>query len=404
MLVLQICKKFPFPLKDGESIAITHLAKAMTELGAEVTLLAMNTTKHHVDTSNLPKNFNHYESVYFTEIDNRINPVSAFLNLFSSESFHISRYISRSFEKLLIQILQKNEFDIIQLETLYLAPYIPAIRKHSKAQISMRAHNVEFEIWQRITEHTTNPLKKWYLNHLTSKLKKYEIAQLVNYDILVPITDRDAKIFASLGFKGKMQVVPIGIDKNDYVANNSSFDRELSLSFIGSLDWLPNIEGLNFFLHEIWPVLHKKFPKLTFHVAGRNTPESLKSKNLPGVVFEGEVADAVEFLNKHSVMLVPILSGSGMRAKILEGMALGKVVITTTIGLEGNEARHKDHLLVADNTDDFVDCIEYCYKQKDNLAKIGQNAQSFIFEQHHNLELAKRLMNRYKSPSLIAVS
>ena len=84
MRVLQICKKFPFPLKDGESIAITHLAKAMTELGAEVTLLAMNTTKHHVDTSNLPKNFNHYESVYFTEIDNRINPVSAFLNLFSS--------------------------------------------------------------------------------------------------------------------------------------------------------------------------------------------------------------------------------------------------------------------------------------------------------------------------------
>lgn len=404
MRVLQICKKFPFPLKDGESIAITNLAKAMRELGAEVTLLSMNTTKHHYDTSRMPEQFGHYSAVYFSEIDNRIRPLSAFLNLFSADSYHISRYISKTFESLLIQILQDNKFDVIQLETLYLAPYIPAIRKYSNAQICMRAHNVEFEIWQRISAHTGNPLKKWYLEHLTKKLRTYEITQLDNYDILAPITQRDAEIFNKLGYQGKMQVTPIGIDKRDYKADYSSYQRELSMSFIGSLDWLPNLEGLNYFLNEIWPEIHTRFPNLKFHVAGRNTPESLLLKKIPGVVFEGEVPDAKAFINQHSIMLVPILSGSGMRAKILEGMALGKIVLTTGIGLEGNSAMHREQVLIADSKSEFLKCIEYCYSQGETLVQTGQRAQSFISEHYDNLEVAKKLLARYKTPSLVAVS
>lgn len=401
MRVLQICKKFPFPLKDGESIAVTYLAKAMHELGADVTLLSMNTTKHHYDTSKLPEDLNHYSAVYFSEIDNRINPVSAFLNLFSSESFHISRYISTSFEKLLIQILQNQQFDIIQLETLYLAPYISTIRKYSNAQICMRAHNVEFEIWQRISANEKNPIKKWYLTYLTKKLKNYEISQLGNYDLLAPITERDATIFKSLGYQGKIQVTPIGIDKRDYIADDTSYNHEISIGFIGSLDWLPNLEGLHFFLNEIWPIAHKRFPSLKFHVAGRNTPESLLQKKIPGVIFEGEVPDAKAFINKHTLFLVPILSGSGMRAKILEAMALGKTVLTTTIGLEGNHAQHKEHVLVADTKEEFLKLLEYCYSNPESLRQIGKKAQIFIADNYDNLTLARRLLARYKSPAMV---
>ncbi len=261
MRILQLCKKFPFPLKDGESIAVTYLAKALNELGCDVTLLAMNTSKHYFDATKLPDDFNHYESIYYTELDNRISPLAAFLNLFSSKSYHISRFISKPFEKMLIQLLEDNEYDIIQLESLYLASYIPVIRKYSDAKIVMRAHNVEYEIWERIASNTSNPIKKWYLKHLASKLKTFEIENLNQYDLLAPITERDAKIFKSLGYKNKLQVTQIGIDNRDYMADDNSFSKELSMSFIGSLDWLPNIEGLNFFLSVIWKRISSSFGK-----------------------------------------------------------------------------------------------------------------------------------------------
>ena len=217
MKILQLCKKFPYPPKDGETIAITYLSKALHELGCEVSLLAMNTSKHYFDLTQLPKNFNHYKHIRAVEVDNRLKLTDAFFNLFSPNSYHIQRFISPDFEKELIKILQKEDFDVVQLETLYLAPYIPIIKKYSKAVVSMRAHNVEYEIWERITNNTKLFPKKWYLNHLTQKLKKYEIDQLNEYDVLLAITKRDLAFYKKLGYKNKAVVTPVGIDSRNYL-------------------------------------------------------------------------------------------------------------------------------------------------------------------------------------------
>lgn len=400
MRILQLCKKFPFPLKDGESLAVTYLSKALNELGCEVTLLAMNTSKHYFDTNHLPDDFNHYQSIYFTELDNRLNPFEAFVNLFSKDSYHITRFVSPAFEKILIQLLSENEYDIIQLESLYLAPYIDIIRQYSKAKIAMRSHNVEFEIWERITYNTKNPLKKWYLKHLVEKLKRFEIAQLNKYDLLLPITERDAKIFRKLGYTNKYVVTPIGIDNREYMANDKSFNSELSMSFIGSLDWIPNLEGVQYFLSKIWGDINRNFPTLKFHIAGRNTPGWLKSINYPNVIFHGEVNSAKDFINEHSLMLVPLQSGSGMRAKILEGMALGKVVITTPIGLEGIYAKHKEHVLIAETKEEFIDCIKFAYNNPQAIKDIANRAQVFVADNYDNLQVAKKVVNAYQTKTL----
>ena len=193
MKILQICKKFPYPLKDGESLAINSLGKSLKTLGCEMTLLAMNTSKHFFDLKKLPEEYNQYQKIHTVPVDNRIKPFQAFLNLFSTESYHVCRFVSNEFKEKLSSLLQQQSFDVIQLETLYLAPYIPLIRKYSDAIISMRAHNVEHEIWERIVQHTLSKPKRWYLQHLTSKLKRYETEQLQKYDVLLPITERDFK-------------------------------------------------------------------------------------------------------------------------------------------------------------------------------------------------------------------
>lgn len=404
MKILQLCKKFPYPLKDGEAIAVTYLSKALRDLGCEITLLSMNTIKHYTHIEDLPADFDHYKAIYWTALDNSLNPMDAFINLFSGTSYHVERFISKTFEQKLIEVLKSEEFDIIQLETLYLAPYVETIKKYSNAHVVMRAHNVEHEIWDRIAQNTLFLPKKWYLTHLTRKLKKYEINHLNDYDFLVALTDRDLSQFKKLGYKNGAMAAPIGIDTSRYgrvITSDLNSKRDLSLCFIGSLDWMPNIEGLNWFLQKVWPLICAKYPEVTLHVAGRNTPSSLLNRNMDNMVVHGEVPDATEFIGRYDAMVVPLFSGSGMRVKILEGMALGKVIITTSMGMEGIEASDKEHLLIADSPEEFVRAVGYCKSEPEIVNEIGQNAVNFVGEKFNNKQLAVRLYEIYKEMSVV---
>ncbi len=395
MKILQLCKKFPYPLKDGESIAVTYLSKALNQLGNQVTLLTMNTKKHYFNITELPTEYDQYQAIHFTDVDNEVKPFDAFLNLFSEDSYHISRFISTAFEQKLIEILKAEEFDIVQIETVHLAPYIPVIQRYSEAKIAMRAHNVEFEIWQRIADNTHFFPKKWYINHLTKKLKKYEVEQLQNYDMMVAITQRDLDFFKKLGYKNKGVVTPIGLDIADYQPNYDTYNKAPSLSFIGALDWMPNYEGLMWFLENVWDRLIERFPSLKFHIAGRHTPPSLMNLKMKNVKVYGEIPDAAKFINEHSIMVVPLLSGGGMRAKILEGMALGKVVLSTQLGLEGIDAKHQQDVLIADTPEAIIDNIAFALDDKNRLQSIGRNAREFVAENFDNLNIARRLEGEY---------
>ena len=396
MKILQLCKKFPYPLKDGESIAVTTLSRALRELGCQVSLLAMNTHKHFFNSNGCPEALSHYKDIFKVPVDNRVKPTEAFLNLFSREPYHIARFISPAFQRQLIEVLKNNTYDLIQLETPYLSPYIPTIRKYSDALIAMRAHNVEHEIWERIAENTAFFPKRWYLKHLARKLCRYEVEQLKQYDILVAITQRDLDFFRKLGYRKAAVVAPIGVRSEAYQPDYDSYRRPLSLSFIGSLDWMPNQEGLQWFINQVWTSLEKKYPNLELHIAGRNTPEDLKHKLAGKNVFvHGEVPDAHQFINNHSLMVVPLLSGSGMRAKILEGMALGRVVLTTSVGLEGIAARPGREVLVADAPEQFVSHIESCLLQGPQLERMGRQACHFVASQYDSLSIARRLLDSY---------
>ncbi len=395
MKILQLCKKFPYPLKDGESIAVTYLSKALHQSRCEVSLLAMNTSKHYFDMDTLPQSFDHYRDIWTVEVDNKIKISEAFLNIFSSQSFHIQRFVSKEYEAKLIEVLSENEYDVIQLETLYLTPYIDTIRKYSKAKIVLRSHNVEFEIWERLTANEKNPIKRFYLEFLTKKLRAFEIAQLPKLDAIVAITDRDLAQYRSYGYQNEAKTVPIGLDLSAYPMSKESYKGALSISFIGSLDWQPNLEGLRWFLNETWATLNAAFPNLEFHIAGRNMPSEIKDLKLNNVFAHGEVADAAEFISKYSLMLVPLLSGGGMRAKILEGMALGKVVLSTAIGIEGIPVTNGEEAYIANTTEEFRAAIHYCYAQNGELRAMGEQARSFIQKHYDNKNIAQQLMEFY---------
>jgi len=395
--ILQLCHKFPYPLKDGGAIAVTYLAKAYAALGHEVCLLSMNTSKHWFDVAGLPPDFNHYTAIHTVFVQNNIRPLPALFNLFFSEkSYHVARFESVEFAEKLAALLQSESFDVVQLESVFLAPYLPVIRANAPgAKVVLRAHNVEHEIWERVAAKAPL-LQSWYLRQITPRLKKYELEQINHCDLVVGISPRDVERFKNLGLTKPATVCPIGLDCRDYQPDNRSFQRPLSLSFIGSLDWMPNQEGLRWFLDELWqPLLAPNFPELTFHIAGRTAPRWLQTLNMERVVFHGEVPDAAAFLNQHSVMVVPLLSGGGMRAKILEGMALGKVVLSTRLGMEGIEATDRRECLLAEQATEWLEAVRWCYAAGVGLAEIGAKARAFCVQNFDNEAVAKRLVAEF---------
>ncbi|MDC0230603.1 glycosyltransferase family 4 protein, partial [Aureispira] len=394
MKILQLTKKFPYPLKDGEAIAITSLAKALHELNCEVSLLSMNTTKHFFDINALPDTFDHYKNMDLVTVDNRLKVFDAFLNLFSSQSYHISRFLSKNYKTKLIELLKKNKYDIVQLETLYLAPYVDVIRKYSNAKIVMRSHNVEHEIWKRITKNTSISAKKMYLRLLSKRLEDFELLYLNKYDMMVAITERDLNFFKKLGCTIPSNVSPIGLQLSGYTRNVKT-QKHPTFCFIGSLDWMPNIEGIDWILDNVWHKVIEKVPNAHFHIAGKNTPDRIKNTTCENVIVHGEVPDAVDFINAHDIMLVPLFSGSGMRVKILEGMALGRVVLSTTLGIEGIIGEHNKNVLIANDPEHFAQEMIRCFNNPELIANLGSAAIELVNNHYDNISIATTLVNSY---------
>ena len=381
MRILQVCKKFPFPVKDGEGVAVRALAQGLREAGATVDLLSFNTSKHWIkepQKADLP----HYRSIATCDLDNEVTLLQAGLSLLQPGSYHVKRFDSEEFAVQLRLMLQLHKYDAVILETTILALYIPVIRKHSQAVVALRAHNIEHEIWDRIGNRGNLLLRPAYKT-FARRLRRFEQKWINEVDVLLPITARDGEQFMEdLGFAGRMHVVPVGynVDRPQQRHAKPLSELPFAISFIGSLDWAPNQEGLKWFLKDVWPLLYEQFPDLEFHIAGRKTPPEITNLRLPRVFVHGEVDNSSEFLCRFPMTVAPILSGSGTRVKILDAMVSGRVVLTTQMGLEGIAARDRKEVLVCRSPTAFVDQVRYVRNHPNDLCRIGDQAAKFIQE------------------------
>ncbi|MDP8203964.1 MAG: hypothetical protein P9L95_05480, partial [Candidatus Tenebribacter mawsonii] len=179
--ILFICNKSPWPPHEGGPIAMNNLIEGTIAAGHKVKVLAINSNKYYTNPADIPESYKNQTNIELVYIDLGIKPIAAFLNLFTNKSYHIHRFISDDFRNKLKEILSEQVFDIVQIETLFMSPYIETIREFSSASIVLRAHNIEHLIWKRVASITSNPLKKAYLNHLASTLEVYEKNVLNKY-------------------------------------------------------------------------------------------------------------------------------------------------------------------------------------------------------------------------------
>ncbi len=396
MKILLVTKKFPFPLKEGEPIAINYLAHSLTRKGCIVDLLVLNTSKHFFNPADFPPSENFFNEVHSVKVDNDIRIGGALRSLLTGKSYILDRFKSTDFEEKLEDLLRSKRYDIVQLETIYLAHYLPTIRKLPNVVVVLRAHNVEHEIWERVATNSTNLLKKWYLKNQNRHLRRFEIEHLNQFDVLLAITARDLDAFRGLGYQNGGVVAPVGINLVDYPLDNQVVSGPNDFCFIGALDWMPNQHGVVWFLEKVWKKMVSKHENIRFHIAGKNTPGWLHAKAGKLATVHGEVPDAKAFILQFPVMVAPLFSGSGIKIKVLEGMALGRVVITTSIGAEGIPAEPGRHLLIADSAEEFEKQMNWCMGNPVSMKEMGLEAREFIREHFSNLEIAGRVYAAYE--------
>ena len=145
---------------------MNSIITGLLEAGHQVKILAVNSKKYNVGIDDIPEDYRLKTGIELIDVDLRVKPLNAFKNLFSKKSYHVERFISKDFAKRLTEVLESDTYDVVQLETLFMTPYVETIRKHSKALVVLRAHNVEHLIWERIAKGTRFFLKRAYINHL----------------------------------------------------------------------------------------------------------------------------------------------------------------------------------------------------------------------------------------------
>jgi hypothetical protein len=197
--ILILTHRVPFPQNGGYAIVVYNTIKGLVALGHEVSLAALNAKKYNGSVQETTDDLIAKINYTSYNIDISISMFDALANLFNKKTNDIDRYYDAEFEKLLIRELRQTTYDVIQFEGLFVTPYLTAIRKHSKAKLVYRSHNIEHQVWQRLAQQKSDLFKKWYLRLLARRVKDYELQQLNKVDAIAAFTIEDKNTILSYG-------------------------------------------------------------------------------------------------------------------------------------------------------------------------------------------------------------
>jgi len=381
--VFHFSNKPAFPIRDGGCVAISSLLKSLlTSYELEVFHFTLSTHKHPFDSNAYPSSWKERMQMDNAFIDTKTNALGALIYLLKNKSYNIVRFMDKAIAQKIEVILDQNKFDTVILESIYLLPYLDLF-KNKGIKVIVRAHNIEHEVWSSMANNATLFLKKWYFNKLAKQLKKYEITQLKKVDGIISITEEDARFFQQFEPNVLTTAIPTSV-KTDFPLPDYSLS---DFYFLGAMDWKPNEEGIEWFLNDVIP---EGLKGTQFFLGGK----SLKKNqfNHPSVVNVGEVENALDFISQHGICVIPLHSGSGLKIKLLENMAMGKPIITTTEGIRGVDVEHEKQVLIADDPNEFRALMYRLHFDKKLRKKLGTSSRTFIQNNYSVDKLTRRLI------------
>jgi glycosyltransferase involved in cell wall biosynthesis len=390
--ILHISPRVPFPPSDGGAIGIYNIIYGLAAEGHEIHILSANTPKHYQEDGVLSE----IAIQYNVDIDTEVKPWKAISNFFGSMPFNIERFISEKFSDKLKEILKEHSFDIIQFEGTYVAWYVHVVREFSSCPLVIRAHNIEYVIWERLAVNEKNLLRRFYYKMLAKRLKKFETVYYKKFNAVAAITFEDVERFRSMGVSGQHRIIPAGVILDKFKLNPSVRKKPFTLFILSALDWIPNQEALFWFIEKVWPGVIEAMPHLELHIAGKGTPLHFFELKVKNMFIHGYVEDASVFMQRYDLMLVPLLSGGGMRLKVIEGMSLGKCIISSSVGAEGIEYNNGKDIVICEKPAEWVRKIIEYFHDPEKFYPIEVNSRKLIQEIYDNKKVTRQYIELYK--------
>jgi sugar transferase (PEP-CTERM/EpsH1 system associated) len=302
-------------------------------------------------------------------------------NLLTLRPYSIAKYCRPNVRRALRQLLRKETFDVLICDFLFTAGAIPWDFPGPKIIFT---HNVEEQIWRRHFEVTRNPVWKAVSWREYKTVARAERRYLQQADEVLAVSENDKKLFTSYLDPAKITVIPTGVDVN-YFRPREEEQRPNTVVFTGSMDWMPNDDAMSYFVAAILPLVRQEIPDVELFVVGRKPSQRLQSLAAQerDLHVTGTVDDIRVYVQKAAVYVVPLRIGGGTRIKIFEAMAMGKAIVSTTIGAEGLPVEHEGNIILADEPREFAKQTVRLLRDQRLREKLGCAARELV-EQNYS--------------------
>jgi glycosyltransferase involved in cell wall biosynthesis len=386
MNILFLSSKSPYPLKDGHSLRTYNLLKQVSKNNNIFFLTYFLNTDEE-------ENFNELKKVcrYAKGFRLHINNSSAslvlalFKNIFSELPFVAQKYRSKEMINEIKRILNEEKIDLVHVDILPLMNYFELFKSYP---VILVEHNVESLLLRRRIRYTKNIIFKFFLWTQYLKLFTFEKRQIGRAKCCISVSNQEKEILKDMSKKTFTEVIPNGVDVNYFYPQDKDQEKD-SLIFVGGLNWFPNLDGMLFFYEKILPVINKLAGEIEITVIGK---ENKYFKYAKGLQQLGCVADVRQHVLSAKVFIVPLRIGGGTRLKILDAMAMGKAIVSTSIGCEGLDVENGVHLIIEDNPYSFAKAVVELLNNGKKRKWLGENARR-LTEEKYNWELIGKKMN-----------
>jgi polysaccharide biosynthesis protein PslH len=302
------------------------------------------------------------------------------VRLFSSEPYGITKYCRPEVRRGLRSLLEEENYDVILCDFMAVAGVIPWDCATPKVLFT---HNVEATIWRRHYEVASNVIWKAISWQEWRKMEAAERRYLRLADRVLAVSETDRDAFAAFLSAEKLTVIPTGVDV-EYFQPLAGEETANSLVFTGSMDWLPNEDAILYFADAILPLIREHSPEVFLDVVGRNPSRKLQAlaESEKSIRLTGWVDDIRPFVGRGSVCIVPLRIGGGTRLKIFEAMAMGKAVVSTSVGAEGLAVRSGENIVLADTPNDFAQAVISLLRDPRRRQQLGAAARTLVQENY----------------------
>ncbi len=393
MKILFLSPTVPYPLTDGGRIRVYNLLKQIAE-NNEVTLLALETQPTDVDSISQIQQYGiTVHLVKHLHTLPRVSLPTLLTALFRRQPITVARYNVPTYRQKLQELLASESFDIIHYEMFHTAQF------HSEADPPsvLSQQNVDSAIWYRLTDETSNIFYKFAYWTQQIAFKRYERVLSPRFDAVTCTSEIDAAIFEKHCPSDIVKVIPNGVDVTHFTPEFESEDAA-HLIYIGSMDWYPNEDAVSFFADEVLPIISESVHNVKFTIVGGNPSEHVQGlADGDGIVVTGRVSEIVPYFSAATVFVVPLRIGSGTRLKILEALAMGKAVVSTTVGAEGLALQNREEIMIADEPNHFAEAVIQLLTDPELRKKIGENGRKRVEQDYDWRNIGQKLLTVYES-------